>query len=130
MLLTLIETIFFGFEERHNLVAALGESKDKYYKLKQGPVQRLQVYYEKIVRALQLLSKLKINIVDTALLMCVAAGNGRVGNPNDADQRQVQDLVEAMRFVQGCSNYPAYIIELHNDQVSGHDNYPKSPGVW
>lgn len=39
LLLEIIETIFFGFEECHNLVAAVPqEAKDKYLKLQQGSV--------------------------------------------------------------------------------------------
>ena len=125
-LLRIIKTITYNFEERRNLPDAVGEVKEKFYMLKQGPNTSLQRHYEAFDRLVSVMEEVGIDIVDPIVLSTVAANNGHA-DPTVEDHKEAKQLALANRFIRSTNaKHETYLKELRHSQLNGHDDYPKT----
>jgi chorismate mutase len=125
-LLRIIKTITYNFEERRNLVDAVGEVKEKFYVFKQGQHTTLQRHYEAFDCLLSVMNEVGIDIVDPIVLSTVAANNGHAA-PTADDHREAKQLALAGRFIRSTNaKHETYLKELRHSQLNGHDDYPRT----
>jgi hypothetical protein len=75
-LLTVIKSVYLGFETRRNLCIVLMQAKDRWAGFRQGNMSLLE-FFEKTKIAVSGLRDLGVNIVDDPVLLQIATENGR-----------------------------------------------------
>ena len=125
-LLVIIRSLIHTFEENRKLSEAILDVKEKFYKFYQGRHMTLERYHEIFLAQVELLDEVGITIVDEALVVEVAAENGRV-EPNDDDRREARNQELAICFIRGTNmHHKGYLCHLRNSYLDGSNNYPRT----
>jgi hypothetical protein len=103
VLLLIIKTLTYTFEESRKLADALCEIKEMFYSFRQGKHTLLQQYHELFLGQVEVLEEVGVTIPDESLVELMAATNGRAGAPEEGDWAAAREQALAIRFIRGAN---------------------------
>ncbi len=95
LVLIIVKTLTFTFEEQRKLADALSDVKEQFYSFKQGENMLLQQYHEQFLSLVEVLDQVGVTFADESLISSIAENNNR-NQPNNKDKDVAQEQALAV----------------------------------